>query len=44
MSGCPMLQSRHRMSSVHVATGNLNMQTKLAAVGLPFMESDTDTG
>lgn len=33
-----LLQSRHPGSSVHVATGDLNLQTKLAAVGLPFTE------
>lgn len=33
-----LLQSRHPGSAVHVATGDLNLQTKLAAVGLPFTE------
>lgn len=34
------LQSLHPMSAVHVATGDLNLQTKLAAVGLPFIDPD----
>lgn len=33
------LQSRHPGSALYVATGDLNMQNKLAAVGLPFVES-----
>jgi len=33
-----LLQSAHPGSTVHVATGDLNLQTKLAAVGLPFVE------
>jgi predicted ribonuclease YlaK len=37
-----VLQSRHPMSAVHVATGDLNLQTKLAAVGLPFLDADQD--
>jgi len=36
-----VLQSRHPMSAVHVATGDLNLQTKLAAVGLPYVDPDT---
>jgi len=32
------LQSRHPGSVLYVATGDLNMQNKLAAVGLPFVE------
>lgn len=33
-----LLQSRQPGSTVHVATGDLNLQNKLAAVGLPFVE------
>lgn len=33
-----LLQSRHPGSCVYVATSDLNLQTKLAAVGLPFLE------
>lgn len=33
-----LLQSAHPGSTVHVATGDLNLQTKLAAVGLPYVE------
>lgn len=37
-----LLQSRHPGSAVHIATSDLNLQNKLAAVGLPFLEpSDT---
>lgn len=32
------LQSDHPGSALYVATGDLNLQTKLAAVGLPFVE------
>lgn len=32
------LQSRHPGSALYVATGDLNMQNKLTAVGLPFVE------
>lgn len=32
------LQSQHPGSALYVATGDLNMQNKLAAVGLPFVE------
>jgi len=32
------LQSRHPGSALYVATGDLNMQNKLHAVGLPFVE------
>lgn len=39
-----VLQSRHPMSAVHVATGDLNLQTKLAAVGLPFVDPDAVHG
>jgi hypothetical protein len=33
-----LLQSEHPGSVLYVATGDINMQTKLAAVGLPFIE------
>lgn len=33
-----LLQSDHPGSAVCVATGDMNLQTKLAAVGLPFIE------
>jgi rRNA-processing protein FCF1 len=33
-----LLQSAHPGSTVHVATSDLNLQTKLAAVGLPHLE------
>lgn len=33
-----LLQSAHPGATVHVATGDLNLQTKLAAVGIPFVE------
>lgn len=33
-----LLQSAHPGSTVYVATGDLNLQTKLAAVGLPYLE------
>lgn len=32
------LQSQHAGSALYVATGDLNMQNKLSAVGLPFVE------
>jgi predicted ribonuclease YlaK len=34
-----LLQSRHPGSAVYVATRDINLQTKLAALGLPFIES-----
>jgi predicted ribonuclease YlaK len=34
-----LLQSRHPGSAVYVATRDINLQTKLAAVGLPFIEA-----
>lgn len=34
-----LLQSRHPGSAVYVATRDINLQTKLAAVGLPFFET-----
>ncbi|MFD8079213.1 PIN domain-containing protein [Streptomyces sp. NPDC059718] len=33
-----LLQSRHPGARVYVATSDINLQTKLAAVGLPFVE------
>lgn len=33
-----LIQSDHPGSAVYVATGDINLQTKLAAVGLPFVE------
>lgn len=33
-----LLQSEHPGSAMYVATGDINMQIKLAAVGLPFVE------
>lgn len=33
-----LLQSQHPRSAVYVATSDLNLQTKLAAVGVPFVE------
>jgi len=37
------LQSGHPGSALYVATSDLNLQTKLAAVSLPFVEPPTDT-
>ncbi|MFF6999879.1 PIN domain-containing protein [Streptomyces sp. NPDC008313] len=34
-----LLQSRHPGSCVYVASNDINLQTKLAAVGLPFVEA-----
>lgn len=33
-----LLQSEHPGSAIYVATSDINMQTKLSAVGLPFVE------
>lgn len=33
-----LLQSGHPGSAFYVATSDINLQTKLAAVGLPFIE------
>jgi hypothetical protein len=33
-----LLQSEHPGSALHVATSDINLQTKLAAVGLPYVE------
>jgi hypothetical protein len=34
-----LLQSAHPGSALYVGTGDINLQTKLAAVGLPFVET-----
>lgn len=34
-----LLQAQHPGSRLYVATNDLNLQTKLAAVGLPFIET-----
>jgi predicted ribonuclease YlaK len=34
-----LLQPRHPGSSVYMASDDINLQTKLAAVGLPFIEA-----
>ena len=34
-----LLQSRHPGSALHVATSDINLQTKLSAAGLPFVET-----
>lgn len=36
-----LLQSRHPGSALYVATSDINLQTKLHAVGLPFVEPPT---
>jgi PIN domain len=33
-----LLQAEHPGSALYVATGDINLQTKLAAIGLPFIE------
>ena len=33
-----LLQSEHPGSAMYVATGDINLQTKLVAVGLPFVD------
>jgi len=33
-----LLQSEHPGSALYVATSDINLQTKLSAVGLPFVE------
>lgn len=38
VAGVLRLQSDHPASAVYVATGDLNLQNKLAAVGVPFIE------
>lgn len=39
-----LLQSGHPGSAVYVATSDINLQTKLAAVGLPYIETPAPTG
>jgi PIN domain len=36
-----LLQSEHPGSALHVATSDINLQTKLSAVGLPYVEPPT---
>lgn len=38
-----LLQSEHPGSAVYVATSDLNLQTKLAAVGIPCLEPESHT-
>lgn len=38
-----LLQSRHPGSAFYVATSDINLQTKLAAIGLPFLEQGLHT-
>jgi hypothetical protein len=38
-----LLQSAHPGSALYVATGDINLQTKLTAVGLPFIELPATT-
>jgi hypothetical protein len=33
-----LLQAEHPGSALYVATGDMNLQTKLTAIGLPFIE------
>jgi hypothetical protein len=42
-ASCLLLQSEHPGAALYVATSDLNLQTKLAAVGLPFIELPTST-
>jgi hypothetical protein len=37
-ASCLLLQSEHPGSAFYVATSDLNLQTKLTAIGLPFIE------
>jgi len=37
-ASCLLLQSEHPGSALYAATGDINLQTKLAAVGFPFVE------
>ena len=37
-ASCLLLQSEHPGSALYVATSDLNLQTKLAAMRLPFIE------
>jgi hypothetical protein len=36
-----LLQSEHPGSALYVATSDINLQTKLTAIGLPFIELPT---
>lgn len=38
-----LLQSEHPGSQVHVITSDVNLQTKLSAIGLPFLDPDAQT-
>ncbi len=38
VASCLLLQSEHPRSALFVATSDINLQTKLSAVGLPFIE------
>ncbi|MDX3232502.1 PIN domain-containing protein [Streptomyces sp. ME19-01-6] len=38
-----LLQSRHPGSKLYAATSDINLQTKLAAVGLPYIEGPAGT-
>jgi PIN domain len=37
-ASCLLLQAEHPGSALYVATGDINLQTKLTAIGLPFVE------
>lgn len=37
-ASCLLLQSEHPGSALYAATGDMNLQTKLTAIGLPFIE------
>lgn len=39
-----LLQSDHPGSQVHVITSDVNLQTKLSAIGLPFLDPDMSIG
>jgi len=36
-----LLQAEHPGPALYVATGDMNLQTKLAVIGLPFIELPT---
>lgn len=40
VAACMRLQSDHPGSALYVATSDINLQTKLAAVGLPFVDQE----
>lgn len=44
VASCLRLQSAHPGSALSVATSDLNLQTKLATVGLPFVEPPARSG